>query len=311
MTRTPFERQRASIPIVRATSTYRFALGSDGSDVLHNDNLAIVLCERGSTVTIPKGVATLWCSVLGRAEVVGNNWGFDLTRGDIYVDDVLAQHDLVVSNDGICIGIAGSPRAWSKVRRNTLHPRAHSGGMPFPAIHRSRHSVCRRILGLARQCREAESAPSGNRFFHLIACSVDELQSEFVHMIERCPGSTWSRKRAVFLRLQRVRDYIAASTHVNLDVPNLALIANYSVSYFITTYRLVFGETPYASIGRQRLENASKLLRQSEMGVTEIAQATGFGTRQSFHRAMTIRFGISAQKFRDRQSSGHEDVATT
>jgi AraC-like DNA-binding protein len=102
----------------------------------------------------------------------------------------------------------------------------------------------------------------------------------------------------VFLRLQRVRNYIALRAHEDMDVAKLAQMAGYSLAHFITMFRCVFGETPYASIGRHRMENASALLSQSALGVADIAFAIGFSSRSSFTRAMKKQLGMSATEFR-------------
>ena len=130
----------------------------------------------------------------------------------------------------------------------------------------------------------------------------DDLQAGFAPMIERCPGSCLTRKKAVFLRLQRVRNYIAACAHQDLDVGKLALMANYSVGHFITTYRSVFDETPYSNLSRHRLESASTLLSRSSLGIADIAQTIGFQSRSSFTRAIKKHLGSSATQFRENRA---------
>ena len=119
-------------------------------------------------------------------------------------------------------------------------------------------------------------------------------------MIARCPGSSLARKKAVFLRLQRVRNYISACAHEELDVAKLALMANYSIGHFITTFRSVFNETPYSNVSRFRLESASTLLSRSTLGIADIAHAIGFQSRSSFTRAIRKHLGSSATEFRER-----------
>ena len=103
----------------------------------------------------------------------------------------------------------------------------------------------------------------------------------------------------MFLRLQRVRNHIAACAHHDLDVASLALMANYSVGHFITTFRSVFAETPYSSVSRYRLESASDLLSAGELGIADIAQSIGFQSRSSFNRAIKRRLGLSASQYRE------------
>ncbi|MEP6483402.1 MAG: helix-turn-helix transcriptional regulator [Rudaea sp.] len=131
-----------------------------------------------------------------------------------------------------------------------------------------------------------------------LVSTLIELQAETLKTIARCPGQSMSRKRAVFTRLQRVRSHIAACAHEDLDIPNLAFAANYSVGRFITIFRTVYGETPYSCINRHRLNSASALLAQSDLAIGEISQSTGFPNQTSFNTALKRRFGQSATEFR-------------
>ena len=83
----------------------------------------------------------------------------------------------------------------------------------------------------------------------------------------------------------------------------LALMANYSVGHFITTFRSVFEETPYSNLSRYRLESASTLLSGSNLGIADIAQAIGFQSRSSFTRAIKKHLGSSATQFRENRAA--------
>jgi AraC family transcriptional regulator len=285
----------------RVIAGSRTGLDAGGLPATRDDRLSVVLCERGTILTTPPGVASLTCPILGGAGVMTGDWSVRLGKADIWVSDALTRHDIIVSPRGACIVIAGTPAAWSSLGRNGgagVHPRA----VLFPAIHRFVPSLSRRLLRLVRHCLRDAQHPGNKYIAHQLAGLVDELQSGFAPMIERCPGSCLTRKRAVFLRLQRVRNYISACAHQDLDVAKLALMANYSVGHFITTFRSVFEETPYSNLSRYRLESASSLLSGSNLGIADIAQAIGFQSRSSFTRAIKKHLGSSATEFRESQA---------
>jgi len=283
---------------MRAIAGSRIGLDAGGLPPPRDDRLVVVLCERGTILTTPPGVISLACPIHGGAGVMTGEWSVQLGKADIWAGDAQTRHDLIVSPRGACIVVAGTPAAWSSLGRKG-GPGARWSAALFPAIHRFVPALGRRLLRLVRNCLSDAQLPGGKHLAHQLASLVDDLQAGFAPMIERCPGSCLSRKRAVFLRLQRVRNYISACAHQDLDVAKLALMANYSVGHFITTFRSVFEETPYSNLSRYRLESASTLLSGSNLGIGDIAQAIGFQSRSSFTRAIKKHLGSSATQFRE------------
>jgi AraC family transcriptional regulator len=281
----------------RAIAGSRTSIDAGGLQPPHDDRLHVVLCERGTILTTPSGFASLACPILGGAGVMTGEWSVQLGKADIWVGDAQTRHDIIVSPRGACIVIAGTPAAWSSLHGGGLGARWNA--VLFPAIHRFIPALSRRLLRVVRHCLGETQLPGDRHVAHQVASLVDDLQAGFAPMIERCPGSCLSRKKAVFLRLQRVRNYISACAHQDLDVAKLAWMANYSVGHFITTFRSVFEETPYSNLSRYRLESASTLLSGSSLGIADIAQAIGFQSRSSFTRAIKKHLGSSATQFRE------------
>jgi AraC family transcriptional regulator len=277
-------------------SPLRVSSGSRAALEIHRERLVVVLCERKSSVAIPVGMHALWCPVFGETNIVAPMWENRLSRADIYVGDAQVPYEGHVSARGACIVVAGSAQAWSALVRTSGD--AKPGAVPFPATYRRRVSMCLRYLRIVRRCFGAVVTPGQQTLPRDLMQLIDEMQSEFADPIARCPGSSLARKRAVFVRLQRVRNHIAACAHEDLDITKLALVANYSVGHFITIFRSVFGETPYSSISRHRVDSARAMLSASQLGVGEIAQSSGFPSQSSFTRAIKRHLGLSATEFR-------------
>ena len=281
---------------MRAIAGSRTVLDPGGLQAALDDRLSVVLCERGAIVTTLPGVIPLACPILGGASVMTGEWSVQLGKADIWAGDAQTRHDIIVSPRGACIVIAGTPAAWSALCRGAG---ARWSAVLFPATHRFVRGLCRRLLRVVRPCLREPQLHGDKHVAHELASIVDDLQAGFAPMIERCPGSCLTRKKAVFLRLQRVRNFISACAHHDLDVGKLALMANYSIGHFITTYRSVFDETPYSNLSRHRLESASTLLSGSSLGIADIAQTIGFQSRSSFTRAIKKHLGSSATQFRE------------
>lgn len=248
--------------------------------------IVAIVCESGSTVTITAGAAAIFCPVFGSADIATNDAQFRLNRGDVHVCDHHAAVTATVDERGLCVIFAGGMRAWKEA--------SHPDAKPlFSAVFR-KSAACKALMGLARDCAQKGETASEAALLDV----VEKLQLPFEAMIARCPGTRLNRRIAVFARLQRVRNYIQVSSHRDLDVSRLALMANYSVTHFITTFRNVFLETPYSMISRCRMEMAQSLLMDPLLGIHNVAQASGFESRSAFSRAIHRQLGKSPSSVR-------------
>ena len=158
--------------------------------------------------------------------------------------------------------------------------------------------------GRAARAHRARRAIASDASLALTAASafatlIADLQAEFDPLIARCPGRTLAQRRSVFLRLQRVRNYMASSCHLDLDIAGFARMASYSPCHFIRAFSTVYGETPHAVLVEQRLGRAHRLVNESALAITEIARASGFENRCAFSRSFKRRFGITATDLRE------------
>jgi AraC family transcriptional regulator len=261
------------------------------------DSLLLLSCSAGSTITTPAGVAGLWWPIRGRALALTSDSRTLLDRRSIFVSDSHRSQDILFQPSSGGVGLIGTQAAWATIN-SFWGMAAVSDPALFPALHLATPSVCRQLLRFVRgTAREAPTSMDPSNTAYLTAV-IDELQQSFPPLISKCPGRSSSRQRTVFMRLQRVRNYLSCCTEPNLDVRKLAMMANYSVWRFIRVYFSVFGETPYAHISRCRLDRARKLLEASRQCVGDIALAVGFENRSTLTRAMKKRYGLSATQLR-------------
>ena len=85
-----------------------------------------------------------------------------------------------------------------------------------------------------------------------------------------------------------------------LDVPALARVAYVSEAHFIRTFKATFGETPHRYLQRRRVERATFLLRETDMGVTEVCLEVGFTSLGTFSRTFRVIIGESPSAYRRR-----------
>ena len=250
--------------------------------------LMAVLAEAASAVYVDQGVAAMICPVLGDSTLTTDGYDCDLNRGDIGATDSLFNATCEVSPRGLCVMLVGGVQAWRRV----TSVRGNSVGL-VPAIYR-KNLLAKELVCVAQRAASGPQTHVHNELGMLLA----RLHKEFDPFVARCPGSRFSTKFAVFTRLQRARHYIETHAASAIDVGKLALIANYSSTHFITTFRHVFAETPFALLKKHRLGAATRLLADQRIAIGEVATAAGYPSRHSLFEAVRRQFGFSPSAFR-------------
>ncbi len=94
------------------------------------------------------------------------------------------------------------------------------------------------------------------------------------------PGGTSSIPTYVHLRA--AKDLIDRRYAEPLDVTRIAEEAFASPAHFSRSFKRAFGEPPHRYLLRRRIERAKKLLRETEISVTEVSLEVGFRGLGSF-----------------------------
>jgi AraC family transcriptional regulator len=190
------------------------------------------------------------------------------------------------------LAVLGSNTAWE----HAFIGMPANGVRLLPAMHAAGWELRRKAVAMAR-C----AAPGDiERGLHALIGQIAAFQAPLHAAMARSPGRSFNSKLQVFLRLQRVRMFMAAYCERELNNEALARIANYSPCHFLRTFRTVFLETPHAYLVRRRLRRAEELLRSGQLGVADVALASGFENRSAFSRRYRQHFGVTADEVRRR-----------
>jgi transcriptional regulator of acetoin/glycerol metabolism len=98
--------------------------------------------------------------------------------------------------------------------------------------------------------------------------------------------------------LRRVREYIAANIHENLDIATLASLAGLSVYHFSRAFKASVGMPPHRYLLEQRIRKAADLIERSEQPLTSIALVVGFADQAHFSRSFHALVGLTPSQFR-------------
>ena len=108
----------------------------------------------------------------------------------------------------------------------------------------------------------------------------------------RRSDSTWQM-------VERAKDYIAGHyTDEQLSVESLCSHIHLSPTYFSTLFKREVGMSFTAYVTKVRMDEAARLLRETDEKTYRIAEATGFSDPSYFSYVFKRHFGLSPSKFR-------------
>lgn len=97
---------------------------------------------------------------------------------------------------------------------------------------------------------------------------------------------------------RRVRDYLQTHYARDTSLSELAGLVDLSPFHFTRMFKQSSGVTPYAYLRAIRVEQAQRLLAESDLPVIEIALEVGYETSQAFARMFRAETGMSPSQWR-------------
>lgn len=98
-----------------------------------------------------------------------------------------------------------------------------------------------------------------------------------------------------------------AAPHEPWPVARLASVSGVSQAHFARSFKKAFGVPPHRYLLTRRIEQATALLRDTELPITEIALQTGWSSLGTFGRTFRDITGESPRALRAReQAASHE-----
>lgn len=257
--------------------------GSPGLIVAHGNGQGI----RGCALNVQGAVAGIWIPLRGRLQVDT----LPLHPGDLHVTGVESGVQVSARGRSVWVSLFGTAAAWRRFVMDA--DRLASPLLP------ARYEAGFGALRLANALRQPRAGRPMETAASALIDRVVAAQEGFAVAIGACPGRTYRQRRQVFLRLQRIRNYLASCCQAELDNDALARMAGYSASHFIRIFRAAYGETPHVYLVRQRMRHANRLLMTSPLAISEIALASGFDNPSTFSRVFREHFGTTARSVRE------------
>jgi len=97
--------------------------------------------------------------------------------------------------------------------------------------------------------------------------------------------------------VERVKEYIHQHYQDNINLEQLAQVANYSTYHFIRYFKQATGKTPYDYCMEVKIEKAAELLRDKTLSVTEVCYTCGFTNPSHFSTVFKRKMGVTPSKY--------------
>jgi transcriptional regulator GlxA family with amidase domain len=98
---------------------------------------------------------------------------------------------------------------------------------------------------------------------------------------------------ALLRRLLRAKDRMDAASDEAWPIARLAAVSGVSEAYFARSFKRAFGVPPHRYLLTRRIEQATTLLRDTDLDITDIAFATGWASLGTFGRIFRDITGMS------------------
>lgn len=97
--------------------------------------------------------------------------------------------------------------------------------------------------------------------------------------------------------LQRVKEFIDAHLHEEIDLQMLAGVANVSRFHFARLFRRSTGGSAIAYLERVRMARAQELIRQGRLPLSQVAALVGYVDQSYFTRRFRLAVGVTPARY--------------
>ena len=114
-----------------------------------------------------------------------------------------------------------------------------------------------------------------------------------------------STRKALFLRMATVKDWMEENYHHPITLDDMAEIAMMNSQHFLRIFKQTFHITPHQYLTNIRLKQAQNLLTDGDESITAICNLVGFESLSSFSWLFRQSFHLSPTQYRRQNRKKH------
>jgi AraC family transcriptional regulator len=243
------------------------------------------------------------CHVGGRTLGVDDDTFLILNRGRTYSTSIRA--DYPVESLAICFRPGLAEAAYAALSVSLAKALAEGAGLPERTIEFSENlqvhdrlvsPVLRFIKAHVAQGLEDEGWYEEQ--LHFLLERMAQLRDRTLLQIQQLQLIRGATRREIHRRIAVATDFIHTNYAQDLDLEALANVACLSKYHFLRLFTLVHGVTPYAFLQNKRTSVAARLLRTTELTMSQVASCVGFAHRSTVVRRIRGRTGFTPLQLR-------------
>ena len=212
--------------------------------------------------------------VSGEGEIVIANNKYLMSPGNLYLMPPFVEHDFYNKGEGLLCSFEIKFTIDETKMSNSLKE------LPF-CMDVKKYPV-KKILSTVFR----EKVRKFPRHLDIISCEFQLLLTYILRCYEKNSESYMQsiEEKGINYSIDKVIDFVNENLSQDLNLIQLAHVANFEKNYFVRVFKGKTGKTPMIYVRDKRINKAKQLLKFSDMNVTQIAYATGFKTVHYFSK---------------------------
>ena len=128
---------------------------------------------------------------------------------------------------------------------------------------------------------------------------LEQLCNIFLGFFDLCRGySAESKRPPYYSSLLRARQYVKEHFQEKINLDEISAYSQLSKNYFCTVFKQEFNETFSSFLTSVRMDHAKKLLKTTNLSISEITFRCGYDSNNYFSTSFQKYVGMSPQQFR-------------
>ncbi len=118
-------------------------------------------------------------------------------------------------------------------------------------------------------------------------------------LVQMCADVKSSRAKSIQIAVEKVREYIDAHYTQSLSLTEMAEMVYVNPNYLSTSFKRLTGYGFVDYVIRRRMDRAAEILRETELGIAETAELTGYENVRHFSRLFRKVWGKTPSEYRE------------
>ncbi|NGM82877.1 AraC family transcriptional regulator [Paenibacillus sp. 7124] len=136
------------------------------------------------------------------------------------------------------------------------------------------------------------------RMFEMLTLIFREVPKSGAHRQPKISEESATKSRETLEKLERIFTYVENHYREAISLKEVAQYMGFSPYYFTKLFKRNTGMTFVSFLNEYRLNKAKWMLLNGDAPMTEVAEASGFGSVKTFHHFFKEATGISPLKYR-------------